>query len=138
MSVFYFIFIFIEHLYFFNFFKNFYFYFILLYNTVLVLPYIDMTPPVSDNTFTTRHIQNWLFLLWLSLFILSGAISPLFSSSILGTYQPGKFIFQCHFHTVHGVLKARMLKWFGIPFSSAPCFGTLCGRLKPLETPRER
>ena len=26
------------------FFKNFYFYFILLYNTVLVLPYIDMNP----------------------------------------------------------------------------------------------
>ena len=27
------------------FFKNFYFYFILLYNIVLVLPYIDMNPP---------------------------------------------------------------------------------------------
>ena len=26
-------------------FFNFYFYFILLYNTVLVLPYIDMNPP---------------------------------------------------------------------------------------------
>ena len=24
------------------------------------------------------------------------------------------------FHTVHGVLKARMLKWFAIPFSSGP------------------
>ena len=36
----------------------------------------------------------------------------------------GKFIFQCHiflpFHTVHGVLKARILKWFAIPFSSGP------------------
>ena len=29
----------------FSFFFNFYFYFILLYNTVLVLPYIDMNPP---------------------------------------------------------------------------------------------
>ena len=28
-----------------RFFFNFYFYFILLYNTVLVLPYIDMNPP---------------------------------------------------------------------------------------------
>ena len=28
-----------------SFFFNFYFYFILLYNTVLVLPYIDMNPP---------------------------------------------------------------------------------------------
>ena len=39
-------------------------------------------------------------LLWLHLFILSGFISPLFSSSILGTYRPGEFIFQCPFHTV--------------------------------------
>ena len=37
-----------------------------------------------------------LFSLWLSLFILSGAISALFSSSILDTYQPGEFTFQCH------------------------------------------
>ena len=53
-------------------------------------------------------------------------ISPLISSSVLGTYQLGEFIFQCHmflpFHTVHGVLKARTLKWFAIPFSSGPCF----------------
>ena len=28
----------------------------------------------------------------------------------------------CFFHTVHGVLKARILKWFAIPFSSGPCF----------------
>ena len=34
----------------------------------------------SDFTFTTRHIHNWtLFLLWLSLFIPSGAICLLFS-----------------------------------------------------------
>src|SRR5574340_491892 len=79
----------------------------------------------SDFTSITNHIQNWmLFLLWLHLFILSGVISPLFSSSILGTYQPGEFIFQCpiflSFHTVHGVLKARILKWFAIPISSGP------------------
>ena len=62
-----------------------------------------------------------LFLLWLCLFILSGVIPPLFSSSILDTYRPGWFIFQCPvflpFHTVHGVLKARILKWF---LSSSP------------------
>ena len=68
----------------------------------------------------SRHIHNWaLFLLWLCLFILSGLIYPLFSSSILGTYQSGEFISQCPiflpFHTVHGVLKARMVKWFAIP-----------------------
>ena len=31
----------------------------------------------------------------------------------------------CHFHTVYtvrGVLKARILKWFAIPFSSGSCF----------------
>ena len=38
----------------------------------------------------------------------------------------GEFIFQCHifllFHSVHGVLKVRMLKWFAFSFSSEPCF----------------
>ena len=52
--------------------------------------------------------------------------SPLISSSILGTYWPMEFIFQCPiflpFHTVCGVLKARILKWFAIPFSSGPRF----------------
>ena len=75
-------------------------------------------------------MQKWvLFLFWLLLFILSGVISPLISNSILGTYCPGEFIFQCPiflpFHTVHGVLKARILKChsvFAIPFSSGPRF----------------
>ena len=42
----------------------------------------------------------------LALPLLSAVISPLFSSSILGTYRPGEFIFSCPiflpFHTVHG------------------------------------
>ena len=75
----------------------------------------------------TSHIRNWvLFLLWLLLFILSGVVSPLISSSMLGTYQRGEFIFESPiflpFHTVHGVLKARILKWFAVPFSSGPHF----------------
>ena len=46
----------------------------------------------SDLASITSHIHNWvLFLLWLHPFILSGVISPLISSSILGTYRPGKF-----------------------------------------------
>ena len=45
----------------------------------------------SDFTSITSHIYNWVFLVWLRLFILSGVISPLTSSSILGTYQPGEF-----------------------------------------------
>ena len=35
-------------------FLNFYFYFILLYNTVLVLPYIDMSPPWVYNVTITE------------------------------------------------------------------------------------
>ena len=50
----------------------------------------------------------------------------LISSSILGTYWPGEFIFQCPiflpFHPGHGVFKARILKWFAIPLSSGPHF----------------
>ena len=66
----------------------------------------------SDLASIPSHIHNWeLFLLWLHLFILSGVISPLFSSSILHTYQPVKFIFQCPvflpFHT------AYKLQYFG-------------------------
>ena len=81
----------------------------------------------SDFTSITSHIHNWvLFLLWACLFILSRVISLLISSSILGTYQFGELIFQCRIflpsHTVHGVLKAGMLKWFALPFSSGPCF----------------
>ena len=69
----------------------------------------------SNLTSITSHIHNWaLFLLWLSLFILFGVISPLFPSSILDTYQPGALLFWCHifspFHTVHGCLKARILQ----------------------------
>ena len=45
---------------------------------------------------------------------------------MLGTHWPGEFVFQCHiflpFHSVRGVLNARILKWFAIPFSSGPCF----------------
>ena len=61
-----------------------------------------------------------LLSLWLYLFILSGIISPLFSSRILGTYQPRQFIFQCPillpFHTVHGF--SRQEYWSGLPFPS--------------------
>ena len=56
-----------------------------------------------------------------------GVFSPLFSSSILGTYQPGEFIFQCHIfflfsHYPLGSQGSQFLKWFAIPFSSGPCF----------------
>ena len=75
----------------------------------------------SNLASITSPIHNWvLFLLWLHPY----SISPLISSSTLGTYQPGEFLFQypiiLAFHTVLGVLKARILKWFAIPFSSGP------------------
>ena len=78
-----------------------------------------------DLASITNYIHSWiLFLLWFHPFILSGVISPLISRSILGTYQPGEFLFQypimLPFHTVHGVLKARILKWFVSPFSHGP------------------
>ena len=71
-------------------------------------------------SYSISHNHNWvLFLHWLCLLILFGVISPLFFNRILGTYWPGKFIFQCHtflpFHTVHGVLKARILRWLPFP-----------------------
>ena len=58
--------------------------------------FIDLTFfTASEFACITSHVHNWvLFLLWLRLFILFGVISPLISSSILGTYRPGEFIFQ--------------------------------------------
>ena len=81
----------------------------------------------SGFTSITSHIHNWVsFLLWLHLFILSAVVSSLISNSILGPCRPGEFIFQCPiclpFYTLHGIFNTRMLKWFAIPFSSAPHF----------------
>ena len=79
----------------------------------------------SDYTSISSHVHKWvLFLLWLYPFSLSGVSSPLISRSIVGTYQPGEFPFQypiiLPFHTVYGVIKAKKLKLFAIPFSSGP------------------
>ena len=69
------------------------------------------------------HYQSYPQLgvvLALALFLVSGVISSLFSSSILGTYWPEEFIFQCHiflpFHTVYEVLKQDY--WSVLPFPS--------------------
>ena len=91
-----------------------------MYLTLYVLCNIVLT--ASDFTFMTRYIRSWvLFPLWLSLFILSGAIRncpPLFPSSILDTFWPGGLIFWCHiflpFHTVLGV--SWLEYWSGLPF----------------------
>ena len=87
---------------------------------LLLLP--SLYPSIRVFSCETGSSQQ----LWLHLFILSGVISPPISSSILGTYWPGEFLFQCliflSFLTLYVVLKARILKWFSIPFSSGPRF----------------
>ena len=97
-----------------------YFQFALIHGPDIPLPmqYCSLqnrTLLLSPVTSTT----GGLFLLWLRLFILSGVISPLISSSLLGIYRPREFIFQCPiflpFHTVHEVLKARIVKCFAFP-----------------------
>ena len=61
---------------------------------------ILLPSPVTSTT-------GWCFCFG-SLFILSGVISPFFSSSILGPYQPG----ECHtflpFHTAH----VTIISWY--------------------------
>ena len=48
----------------------------------------------SDLASITSHIHTWvLFLLWLCLFVLSGVIFPLISSSIFGTNDLGSSSF---------------------------------------------
>ena len=70
--------------------------------------YVDLTFQVPLQYFSLQHqtllpspvtsatgCWFFFFFFWLHPFILSGVISPLISSSILGTYQHGEFIFQC-------------------------------------------
>ena len=67
----------------------------------------------SDLASISSHIHNWaLFLLWLHPFILPGVISPLISSSILGTYRPEDFLFQYPvFLFTHRKVWRHSLKW---------------------------
>ena len=78
----------------------------------------------SEFTSITNHNHNSMsFLLWRHLFILSGVISPLISGSATTNLgSPSLCPIFLPFHTVHGVLKARIMKWFAIPFSSGPRF----------------
>ena len=89
-----------------------YFQFALIHEPNIPGSYAILLFTALDFTSITSHIHNWvLFLLWVHRFILSGVIFPLITGSILGTYRPGKFIFQCRIflpiHAVHGILKAR-------------------------------
>ena len=72
--------------------------------------------PVSS----TAGYFFFFFFLWLHPFILSGAISLLISSSLLGTYEPGEFIFQvlsfCLFIQFMGFSRQEYCS--GLPFLS--------------------
>ena len=68
-------------------------------------------------TSITSHIHNWeLFSLWLCLFILSGVISPLFSSSILGTFRSSSVLSFCLFTLFMRL--SRQEYWSGLAFPS--------------------
>ena len=103
------------------------FQFALIHGPNIPVSYAILLFTASDLASITSHVHNWvLFLPWLHLFILSVVITLLISSNILSTYPSVAFTFQCPiflpFHTVHGVHKARILKWFAVPFSSGPLF----------------
>ena len=57
---------------------------------------------------------------FLELFLHSSLVTY-WAPTVLGI-SSFRVLFFLPFHTVHGVLKARTLKWFAIPFSSGPCF----------------
>ena len=100
---------------------NFNFQFALIHGPNIPGSYAILLFIASDFTSTTSHIHSWvLFLLWLPLFILSGVISPLISSSILGTYDLGSSSFSvlsfCLFIMFMGF--SRQEYWRGLPFPS--------------------
>ena len=72
------------------------FQFALIHGPNIPSSYAILLCTASDLGSITSHIHNWvLFFLWIHPFIFSEVISSLISSSILGTYQHGEFLFQC-------------------------------------------
>ena len=76
------------------------------------------------DKFTAEHHSFFgpTSLFFLKLLFYSSSVLYWASTDIGG----GGLIFWCHifwyFHIIHGVFMARILKWFIIPFSNAPCF----------------
>ena len=95
----------------------------LIHGCNIPVSYAILLFTASDFTSITNHIHKWVLFFFgsISSFILF-ILSPLISVA----YRAPTDIFQCPifllFHTVHGVLKGRMLKWFPFPFSSGPRF----------------
>ena len=86
--------------------------------------WIILPPPEISTTECNFHFgpATSLFLKLLVIALHSSLVAC-WAPSNLGL---GGFIFWRHiflpFHTVHGVLKARILEWFAIPSSSGPRF----------------
>ena len=87
---------------------------------------MDLFPDTSDLAPITSHIHNWVLFL---LFSIPSFFLELLHWSPVAYWAPTdlgsssfSIPFFLPFHTVHGVLKARILKWFAIPFSSGPHF----------------
>ena len=81
------------------------------------------------------HPQLGIVLLCFCLFILSGFISPFFSSSILGTYWPGEFIFQCPiFFAFSCCSRGSQAKNTGVVFHSFSQWAMFCQKSLPWHT----
>ena len=81
--------------------------------------------PVASTTGCCFHFGS-ISSFFLELFLHSSPVAYGAPTNLGSLSFSVEFIFQCQFifpfHTVHGVLKARILKWFSIPFSSGPRF----------------
>ena len=103
------------------------FQFILIHGPNIPGSYAILLFTALDFTSITSHIHNWALFCFGSV---SSFFLELFLHSSPVAYwaptDPGSSSFTCliflPFHTVHGVLKARILKWFAIPISSGPDF----------------
>ena len=88
----------------------------LTFHAILLLWHWTLFPSPITSTTRCCFCFGSISLFFLELFLHSS------SGASRGPYRLWEFIFQCHtilpFHTVYGVLKARILKWFAIPFSS--------------------
>ena len=98
-----------------------YFQFALIHGPDIPGSYAILFFTASDFSFTIRHIHSWAsFPLWLSLVILSGAISLLFPSTILDTCWLGGLIYHVIsfylFILFMGFLRQEY--WSGLPLPS--------------------
>ena len=102
------------------------FQFTLIHGPNILGPYAILFFTASDFTFITSHVHNWGLFFALAPSLHSfWSISLLLSSSIILYSSPtdlGSSFFSVLSLPFHGVLKARILKWFAIPFSSGPRF----------------